>query len=267
VAGGIVNHALGQRATVSGGSYNAASGYAAAIGGGQNNNATATDATVSGGSSNNAAGSYSAIPGGIGNTATNYAFAAGYGAQATNQGAFVWSSQVVTVSTNAYSFTARSPGGVRFFTSTNNVGAFLAPNATAWSVLSDRNSKENFQPIDERGILHQLEQMPVTAWSYKHDPTRRYIGPTAQDFKAAFGLGTDDRSINTLDEAGVTLAAVKGVGQEVDQLKSQLSQRDQQISSLRSQMSLRDAKIESLEKKMNEFSERLNLLPPAPSQK
>ena len=163
----------------------------------------------------------------------------------------------MTGSTNAYSFTVRSPGGVRFLSSTNNVGAFLAPNATAWSVLSDRNSKENFQSIDETQILNKLEDMPVTKWNYKHDPNRAYIGPTAQDFKAAFGLGTDDKSINTLDTAGVTLAAIKGLGKE-------LKARDQQIEKLRSDLKERDAKMEALEKRLDEVNVRLNQLPPAP---
>jgi trimeric autotransporter adhesin len=242
VGGGLTNTASGDRSVVVGGNGNIASTNAAAIGGGLTNRAY---------------GFCSSIPGGLGNTATDYGFAAGYGALATNVGAFVWSSQVMTGSTNAYSFTARAPGGVRFITSTNNVGAFLAPNATAWSVLSDCNSKENFVPINEQEILHKLEQMPVTKWNYKHDPTRAYIGPTAQDFKAAFGLGNDDKSINTLDTAGVTLAAIKGMGQELNSLRSQLHERDRQMAE-------RDAKIDQLEKSMQKLAEKLNQLPPSP---
>ena len=157
-------------------------------------------------------------------------------------------------STNSYSFTARATGGVRFLTSTNNTGAFLAPLATAWSVLSDKNQKDNFQPFDEKKILRQLKKMPVTAWNYKFDPNRQYIGPTAQDFKAAFGLGNDDKSINSLDETGITLAAVKGVGMEVDELRLELKKKDATISD-------QNLKIESLEKRLNEVAERLNHLP------
>jgi hypothetical protein len=32
----------------------------------------------------------------------------------------------------------------------------------------------------------------------------------AQDFRAAFGLGEDDKHISTMDEGGVALAAVQG---------------------------------------------------------
>jgi len=239
---------------VGSGSSNTASAFLSFVGNGSANSASGTNSFVGSGSSNTANGLFAVIPGGVGNVATNYAFAAGYGANASNVGSFVWSSQAMTSSTNAYSFTVRAPGGIRFLSSLSNVGAFLAPNATAWSVLSDRNSKENFQSIDEQQILNRLEKMPVTAWNYKHDPSRRYIGPTAQDFKTAFGLGNDDKSINTLDTLGVTLAAIKGIAKE-------LKVRDQQIIKLRSDLKERDAKMEALEKRLDQVSSRL---PPSP---
>ena len=39
----------------------------------------------------------------------------------------------------------------------------------------------------------------------------RHLGPTAQDFRAAFGLGEDDTTISTVDEQGVALAAIQGL--------------------------------------------------------
>lgn len=38
----------------------------------------------------------------------------------------------------------------------------------------------------------------------------------AQDFHDAFGLGTDDVSIATVDEGGVALAAIQGLNQKVE---------------------------------------------------
>ena len=37
------------------------------------------------------------------------------------------------------------------------------------------------------------------------------MGPTAQDFYAAFGLGEDERHISTVDADGVALAAIQGL--------------------------------------------------------
>jgi hypothetical protein len=43
----------------------------------------------------------------------------------------------------------------------------------------------------------------------------------AQDFKAAFGLGNDDRSIGTVDSEGVALAAIQGLNQKLDQQRAE----------------------------------------------
>ena len=101
------------------------------------------------------------------------------------------------------------------------LGAQLPANATAWSALSDRNAKENFEPIDVEDILAKVAALPVTAWNYKADPDkRRYIGPVAQDFHAAFGLG-NDTSINTLDTDGVVLAAIQALSRKVAALEAE----------------------------------------------
>lgn len=117
----------------------------------------------------------------------------------------------------------RASGGYRFFSnSALTLGARLAPNMVSWDSLSDRNAKENFEPIDTGAILEKVAALPVTAWTYKDDPEhRRYIGPVAQDFHAAFGLG-GDTTINTLDTDGVTLAAIKALAKENAELKAQL---------------------------------------------
>jgi hypothetical protein len=44
----------------------------------------------------------------------------------------------------------------------------------------------------------------------------RHIGPTAQDFRPAFGLGQDDRTIATIDESGVGLDANQALIEEKD---------------------------------------------------
>lgn len=102
------------------------------------------------------------------------------------------------------------------------LGAQLGPGATAWSALSDRNAKENFEPVDTAAILHKVAGLPLTEWNYKDDPARRrYIGPVAQDFHAAFGLG-NDRMICTLDTDGVSLAAIQGLYRENQDLKKRV---------------------------------------------
>jgi hypothetical protein len=162
----------------------------------------------------------------------------------------VWSSGGTTTSTNNNSFTVRSPGGARFITATNLVGVVLASGATAWAALSDSNAKTDIEPVDAREVLKKVAALPVTSWHYKHDLKRRYIGPMAQDFHAAFGLGSDDKTITTLDTDGVTLAAIQGLVEE-------LKERDARISQLEAKDAKRDAE-------MRELREQVSRLPPAP---
>jgi hypothetical protein len=162
---------------------------------------------------------------------------------------------VNTLSVANNSFTVRAPGGVRFITTTSSTnisttnasgtnGVMLVANGTAWASLSDSNSKTDFEPIQPREILSKVAALPVTAWHYKHDPTRRYIGPMSQDFHAAFGLGSDDKTITTLDSDGVMYAAIQG-------LVAELGERDRAIDELRSE-------LRSLREQLQ------SVLPPAP---
>ncbi len=255
VGGGQNNAASGSRAAVGGGSDNSAVGNQAVVAGGSRNTAGGARSAVGGGDTNIASGDYATVAGGLRNTANGMhaTIPGGVDSKATNRGSFVWSGEagVETVSTNNYSFTVRARGGARFITTTNtdfsdtNIvnGVQLLPNETAWTVLSDRATKTNFAAIDKREVLAKLASLPVSSWSYKHDPARRYIGPTAQDFLGAFHLGHNDKGINTLDADGVAFAAIQGLVEELQ---------------------TRDARIERLENDLKEIRRELGNLPPSP---
>ena len=61
----------------------------------------------------------------------------------------------------------------------------------------------------------------------------------AQDFHAAFGLGTDERHIATVDADGVALAAIQGLNEK---LEAEVKAKDARISELEKRL----AAIESL---------------------
>ncbi|MFQ5570043.1 MAG: tail fiber domain-containing protein [Rhodothermales bacterium] len=72
--------------------------------------------------------------------------------------------------------------------------------------------KENFVPVEGLDVLNRLATLPISTWNYKtDDATIRHMGPMAQDFYAAFGLGKDDRHIAPLDANGVALAALQAM--------------------------------------------------------
>jgi len=95
---------------------------------------------------------------------------------------------------------------------------------------SDEASKENFSVIDAQEILAKLAEIPITSWNYIDDAAKSlHIGPMAQDFYAAFGLGMDDKHLGALDVNGVNLAAIQ-------ELNRQLIEKNEQIEALESRV-------------------------------
>jgi len=62
------------------------------------------------------------------------------------------------------------------------------------------------------------------------------MGPVAQDFRAAFGLGEDDKHIATVDADGVALAAIQALYKLVLQKDEQIQKLAQQLEALRRQV-------------------------------
>ena len=97
---------------------------------------------------------------------------------------------------------------------------------------SDRNVKEGFESVDLREILAAVAALPIERWSYKGE-TVRHLGPMAQDFAAAFGLGADDRHIFPLDAAGVALVALQGLHGLVQTQTARLEALERELTALR----------------------------------
>lgn len=109
-------------------------------------------------------------------------------------------------------------------------------NGTTWANASDRNIKENFTAVDGLEVLEKVAALPLSEWNYKSEGGTRHIGPMAQDFKAAFGTGTDDKHISTVDADGVALAAIQGLNQKLETenaaLKARLEKLEQLVEKL-----------------------------------
>ena len=103
----------------------------------------------------------------------------------------------------------------------------------AWTNASDRNVKANFNPIDARTILQRVIDLPIETWNYQAEETGvRHIGPMAQDFYAAFGVGSDDKSISTIDADGVSLAAIQGLYQIVQEKDARITALEARLQRL-----------------------------------
>ncbi len=249
VVGGDTNTVSAEAAGIGGGRSNVASGVQCVAVGGYDNSASGTSTCIGGGGStgdgNVTSGTRSCVVGGLDNQATGqYAFVPGgrgcrgtgrdtimLGRDAADQGnrsAFVWSGRsggldasLVTATDTFYSIFEL---GYTFWTDADRtVGAQIAAGGSGWSVLCDRDKKENLRPFEN--VLERLEALPLYEYNYlAHEPDRVTRGPVAQDWHALFGAeGKDPLRIGTLDADAVSLAALRELAARAEQLEAELA--------------------------------------------
>ncbi|QKK03299.1 MAG: hypothetical protein HND55_11920 [Pseudomonadota bacterium] len=253
VGGGDSNTASGHQSTIGGGSNNTASVGNTTIGGGESNAASGQSSTVGGGGANTASGNFSTVAGGWSNAAAgDFSFAAGRQAQANHAGSFVWAdNQPYTFSTfSDNGFKVRATGGVRIVVGIDDTapGPETVPtwqctfsNGGSWTCSSSRDLKENLIEVDANRVLDLVTRLPVYRWNGRgQDPGITHMGPTSEDFYAAFGLGDDQRAIATIDLDGVALAAIQGLAaenvalrEETETLRSRLTATEQSLAEMR----------------------------------
>ncbi len=62
-----------------------------------------------------------------------------------------------------------------------------------------------------------------------------HIGPRAEDFHAAFGVGEDERAINAVDGLGVAMTAIQGLHQVVQEQETLLAALEARLAALDSE--------------------------------
>jgi len=79
-------------------------------------------------------------------------------------------------------------------------------------------------PVNGFEILDKVLALPISAWSYTFDdPSVRHIGPMAQDWAAAFGLGDTDRMIDMVDANGITLVCIQALHRRIAELQEEVT--------------------------------------------
>lgn len=122
---------------------------------------------------------------------------------------------------------------------------------------SSRALKTGFQPVDHQQVLEQLAEIPIMRWEYRSQEGTPHVGPVAEDFKVAFGLG-DGEHIATVDADGIALAAIQGLHQIVGEQKREVEEQKKEIEALKqvnetlrneseAQLALLAARLEALE--------------------
>lgn len=205
--------------------------------------------------------------------------ALGYGAHTNaRQGSFVFADRSVAYDpTNPgndgliragvnHSANWRVSGGFRIYTSSNlstgltiqsgasvsnwgqsnavistSTGAMLT-TAGVWQNVSDVNKKHLFEKVSGESVLQKIAQMDIQKWSYKAEANEiKHIGPTSQDFYAAFGLGSDKKSIGTVDADGVALAGIKA-------LEQRTAKQATELEKLKTENKILQKRLEALER-------------------
>lgn len=172
-------------------------------------------------------------------------------------GTFVWSDGSAQATADTFrntannEFAARATGGFRFRTNlAGTTGCNLPAGSGVFNCTSSKFTKENFAPASD--VLNKLRKIPVTSWNYVSEGQKvRHLGPMAEDFFAQFGLGTGNTSIGVQDLAGVSIAAVKELDEQLQEKNAEIEKLQGEIKTLRANQTELEKRLEAIEKSMN----------------
>jgi Chaperone of endosialidase len=132
----------------------------------------------------------------------------------------------------------------------------------AFTSVSDKTKKENFQPVDGEAVLRKMRGLALSSWNFiGQDPHAfRHYGPMAQDFFAAFGhdgvgqIGSAS-AVQALEQRTAALhqqeAQIAVLEAKVEDLLAQrtaaLHQKEAQLAVLDSKLAAVAARLEALE--------------------
>jgi hypothetical protein len=107
----------------------------------------------------------------------------------------------------------------------------------------------------------KVSGLPIQTWSFKDNTAIRHMGPMAQDFYAAFGLGQDDKTISTIDLDGVALASIQGLYHLLQEKDAEIAVLEKQVATLQSRNAAQQAQIDDLEARLAALEKRLGGAP------
>jgi len=246
---GFGSMALGYDVVASG-NYSVALGYGAAADGGGafavGRNRAGGDGSTALGDFTSAVGLDSMSTGLLTSASGSYSTAMGsYASTGYHRGAFVYgdsSSYGAYVSANRDDeFVVRANGGFRFRTWFDLAyGCDLGPGSGSWSCTSSRLSKEHFTSLNAEDVLEKVAGLSVQGWTYKAERGGvRHVGPVAEDFYAAFGLGTGPTTIGSIDADGINMLAIQALETRTAELK-------RENETLRAALARLEARIEQI---------------------
>jgi hypothetical protein len=185
------------------------------------------------------------------------ATAIGYNAAVNTSNTMVFGNSAV--SSWLFNANAVAPSGATLvvgYNSTNGNGAYLSTGGV-WTNASDRNKKEHFQTVDKNDLLQKIAELPISRWNYK-GLSDQHIGPVAQDFYKIFSVGSDDKTISTIDPSGIALAGVQGLYQLWKDAENRVEIQQKKIDELESKLQEEDLDLRAQIIQMKELITKLS---------
>lgn len=117
--------------------------------------------------------------------------------------------------------------GYLLFGGTNAIehssGAKLSPGGS-WDNASSRSRKDGITDLSGQSLLTKLMALRVFRWFYRAERRHpeRHIGPMAEDFFKAFGVG-DATSISAADMAAIALGCIQEQQKQIQSLERRIT--------------------------------------------
>jgi len=124
-----------------------------------------------------------------------------------------------------------------------NTSVSVIEGNVAYTFTSDKNQKENFQPVNAEATLAKLASLPVSSWNYIGQDAKqfRHYGPVAQDFFGAFGhdgvgtIGTNT-TLNSGDMDGILTVAVQALEKRTAELAQEKERLTETVEALKAEL-------------------------------
>jgi len=168
----------------------------------------------------------------------------------------------ITAATVTWTFD-NDGGGFSISKLGTGVNEFRINNAGNLTILgaltegSSRKLKTNIEDVDSAEILKKVVNLPIKRWSYLKAADTAHLGPMSEDFHGAFGLGDNPQGISTLDTGGVSLAAIKGLYQLVEERDEVIERQQSDLTEMQQLREKDQALLARLERRVLDLEARL----------
>ncbi len=116
--------------------------------------------------------------------------------------------------------------------------------------------------VDPGAILEGLESLDVRTWRETAGTTAEaeHLGPAAEDFHEAFGLGVDADDVTAGDADGVALAAIQGLVGRLDEQDAYLERQADRVEAFRDTVEKQREDLETLRQRIETLQAELTRL-------